>query len=187
MSCVSVLSSCLAEWIRPQCYLKSSVPLRLQHTAHRAARLEAERGRVFQKQPGGRQCRSRPVSWSSASHHVLALGTCQQGCRTDASPCCEQGSLFRTSLEALVIIIKFTEFPIVFAARLLTCWYSVCYKQGQSDPKLTLSQRMSLDLAQVMSLDSFIPGFALEKWGGMRRCSVFEIRFPFQPSVSRPL
>lgn len=100
---------------------------------------------------------------------------------------CEQGSLFRTSLEALVIIIKFTEFPIVFAARLLACWYSVCYKQGQSDPKLTLSQRMSSDFAQVMPLNSFIPGFALEKGGGMSCCSVFESWVFFQSSVSRPL
>lgn len=75
----------------------------------------------------------------------------------------------------------------MFAVRLLACWFSVSYKQGQSDPKLTLSQRMGFDLAQVMALDSFIPGFALEKWEGMRRCSVFESWFLFQPGVSRPL
>lgn len=79
------------------------------------------------------------------------------------------------------------EFPIVFAARLLACWHMVCYKQGQSDPKLTLSQRTRFDLAQVMSLGSFIPDFPVEKWGGMRSCSVFESCFLFQPSVSRPL
>lgn len=130
---------------------------------------------------------SPPLSWCSVPHHVLALGICQQGCRTDAGMCCEQRSLFRTNLEALVIIIKFAEVPIVFPARLLACWYSLCYKQGQGDPKWTLSQRMSFGLAQVMSLDSFIPSFALEKWGGIRRCSMFESWFLFQPSVSRPL
>lgn len=80
-----------------------------------------------------------------------------------------RGSLFCTGLEALVIIIRFTKFTIVFAVRFLPAG-TLCYKQGQNDPKLTLSWRVSFAIGQVMSLDNFIPGFALEKLGGIK-CS----------------
>jgi len=167
MSCVSVLSQCLGwlclvGWIRPQCCLKSSVCVRLQDSTCWAVCWEAEGGRIFQIQPRGETAQeqtSPTLSCCSVSHSVLPLDRCQQSCRTDTSMHCEQGKIFRTSLEALVVIIRFIEFPIVFSA----CWCSVCYKQGQSDPKLTVSQRVSFDLAQVMSLDSFIPGFAREE------------------------
>lgn len=111
MSLVSVLAWCLGR-IRPQSEEQCSPPLTVNPTLGCVLRV-----RIIQIQLGGGSAGAdhAPLSQCGVPHCVLALRMCQRGGGTAAGTCCEQETLVRPGSEAL-IIIKFTNFAIVFAA-----------------------------------------------------------------------
>lgn len=75
-------------------------------------------------------CGDMVWEWSSfLPCHVLAPGTCPWTLACVVG----RGSLFCTGLEALVIIIRFTKFAIVFAVRFLPAG-TPCYTRGRMIP-----------------------------------------------------